>query len=70
MTTKEFKREDRYVVLKRKDLDNLPDFLQEDLWDFLSLAEPILPKRQYVVVECDWPEYEKVFKMIEERVTK
>ncbi len=64
-----FKREDRYLVLKRKDLERLPVLLQETLWGFLEQAEFSLPKRQYVVVESDWPEYEAVFKMIEERVT-
>lgn len=64
----EFKREDRYVVLKRKDLERLPVLLQETLWGFLEQAEFSLPKRQYVVVESDWPEYETVFKMIESRV--
>lgn len=65
----EFKREDRYVVLKRKDLERLPVLLQETLWKFLDDAEFSLPQRQYVVVESDWPEYEAVFKMIEARVT-
>lgn len=65
----EFNREDRYVVLKRKDLEHLPIALQETLWSFLEKAEFSLPPRQYVVVESDWPEYETVFKMIEARMT-
>lgn len=63
-----FKREDRYVVLKRKDLERLPVSMQKELWGFLKKAEFILPQRQYMVVESDWPEYDAVFKMIESRV--
>lgn len=65
----EFNREDRYVVLKRKDLERLPVLMLETLWDFLEQAKFTLPKRQYVVVESDWPEYETVFKMLEARMT-
>jgi len=63
-----FKREDRYLVLKRKDLSKLPPQMQGELGEFLSRASHWLPDREYVVVESHWPEYETVFKMIEDRV--
>lgn len=64
-----FKREDRYLVLKRKDLERLDMRMQGQLNEWLSRAATELPRRNYVVVESDWPEYETVFKMIEARVT-
>jgi len=64
-----FEREDRYIVLKRKDVANLPAYLRSRLHDWLDSAAPDMPQRAYVVVENDWPEYETVFKMIEARVT-
>jgi len=63
-----FKREfDRYFVLKNKDVDNLPKPLLTRLDDIISDIQKFLPERQYVVVESDWPEYEVVWKMIEDR---
>jgi len=52
-------REQRYYVFKIKDLNEFQNKL-------LSVIE--VPQRNYVVVEDDWPEYEKVWAMIEERV--
>ena len=62
--TEQFKREDRYIVIKRKLLrkeqeENLLEWLH-----FQGVAQ--VPKA--VVVEGDWPEYEAVWRMIEERV--
>ena len=65
----EFKREDRYLVLKRKDLATLPKHAQYLLSRWLEDNAKDMPERQYVVVESDWPEYETVFKLIEARVT-
>jgi hypothetical protein len=62
----QFRREDRYVVFKRKDFaGNLTPLDENKIYE---LAEH-LPQRRYVVVESDWPEYEMVWKMIEARVT-
>jgi len=58
-----FKREDRYVVIKLKDLDKKTT---ASLDFFLSWKG--IRTRDCVVVESDWPEYEKVWKMIEDRV--
>ena len=77
MTTphKPFKREQRYMVIKYEDAKHL------SLTDNAHLsrigkrlerirAEHGKPRMHGVVVESDWPEYEIVFKMIEERVNK
>ena len=68
-----FKREDRYLVIKRSDIKHLSKADQQQL-DVISAR--ICIERQArgkdelecVVVESDWPEYEPVFKMIEARV--
>lgn len=71
----EFNRQHRYHVLKVNDAqkylsedqyDRLLDFL-----DYISHGREVDNKKplQAVVVESDWPEYEKVWSMIEERVT-
>lgn len=65
--TQEFKRERRYVVLKLKDADNIPNPVRERLDDALREANQYLPDREYVVIESDWPEYEVAWKMIEAR---
>lgn len=68
------KRELRYVVLKLKDVSEILTPKQmaqlEDICETVSLyrisrgAETL----NCVVVESDWPEYEPVWKMIEERM--
>lgn len=60
--TPEFKREDRFIVIKRKhlqprQLEALSAYLQS------LRIRPV----EAVVVESDWPEYETVWKMIEAR---
>lgn len=67
--SKEFERENRYIVLKRKHLGQLPDELQIRLKPALEDAASLLPKLDYVVVESDWPEYEPTWAAIEARVT-
>ena len=63
-----FEREDRYIVIKRSDIDKwLGDFGKSEL---LYWTSRIKSQRQCVVVESDWPEYETVWKMIEDRVSK
>lgn len=68
--SKAFEREDRYIVLKRKDVDAYLSQRQKDQLFQIVLdlgscrPEPLV----FVVVESDWPEYELVWKMIETRV--
>lgn len=70
---KMFEREDRYLVIKRSDLEKL---CIDDIEAVYEAAEIIAQDRarqgklplQCVVVESDWPEYEKVWAMIQERV--
>jgi len=56
----EFKREDRYIVLK---LNRLPKDEAEYLRDCHAKAMV-----ECVVVEHDWPEYQLVWSMIEHRM--
>lgn len=67
-----FKREERYIVLKRADIEKSCTWYQKEALEevmntinyFRGLKGPI----KCVVVENDWPEYEIVWKMIEDRV--
>lgn len=60
----EFRREERYIVVKRKHLSD------EDANNLCAdLAEAGVPIINAVVVESDWPEYEAVWRMIENRCT-
>lgn len=63
----EFKREDRYIVIKRKDLNEIPDHQRHEIVN--AIKEANLPPRKCVVVESDWPEYEPTWAAIERRVT-
>jgi hypothetical protein len=58
----EFKREQRYIIAKRK---HLSAEQERRLCELLSSFN--LPFFQGVVVESDWPEYETVWAMIEAR---
>lgn len=58
--TSEFKREERYVVIKIKDMDRVQ---QHRMKTFLRLNE--IPTRECVVVEKHWPIYEKVWGLVE-----
>lgn len=60
----EFEREERYIVVKRKNLDALDERLLREL-----LGELSIPIVDCAVVEADWPEYEPVWQMIEDRVS-
>ena len=70
--SKEFTREERYIVFKLSDLGNS---LKGD--EIRKLAEEYAEQRRLkgkeplkcVVVESDWPEYEPTWKAIEARVT-
>ncbi|NMX27071.1 hypothetical protein HBO14_11095 [Pseudomonas sp. WS 5406] len=60
----EFKREERYIVVKLKHLAGLQ---VAPLRNFLR--ENRVPTLDCVVVEQDWPEYEEVWRSIERRMT-
>lgn len=64
----EFQREDRYMVIKRKDLEKAHVTDREWFKNALSLLELYLPKREYLVIESDWPEYEPTWAAIQARV--
>lgn len=66
-----FEREDRYTVIKNKDIkaflsDEQVDNLAEIL-DTINYYRGFRGEVKCVVVEHDWPEYEPVWKMVEER---
>lgn len=69
------KREERYVVIKHTDIDQLSYDHQLKLRAILGKVERIREKKgkeplKAVVVEADWPEYEPTWKAIESRVKK
>jgi hypothetical protein len=69
-----FKREDRYVVLKRSDIEKYLHGSRGQLRDICRAInagryaddKPLL---QAVVIESDWPEYEPTWRAIEQRMT-
>lgn len=64
----EFKREDRYIVIKRSDLKKVPVAYCSHLVDPMLSLLSHLPHRQCVVIESDWPEYNFVWLMLEHRM--
>ncbi|TKK29528.1 hypothetical protein PspCFBP13528_17500 [Pseudomonas sp. CFBP13528] len=64
----EFKREDRYIIIKRSDLKKVPVAYRSALVDPMFSLLSHLPRREFVVVEHDWPEYHLVWAMIEHRM--
>lgn len=72
----EFKRKNKYIVFKTSDLIRAGLSL-EDQAALSRIQEKVCglrasmtkPALECVVVESDWPEYEPVWQMIEERVT-
>ncbi len=72
-----FIREDRYFVLKYKDMLELTNYDNMRVMNSLNLASRIMteycPKstnREYAVVESDWSCYEDVWKLIEKEDEK
>lgn len=73
---KTFQRENRYIVVKITDIN--PALNHSEARQFADLIYKIDAHRrkegkdilQAVVVEHDWPEYEPVWQMIEERAAK
>lgn len=68
----DFKREDRYFVIKRSDLDKLSpldrDVVQSNLEHIAAiLFDWDVPDRECLVIESDWPEYEPAWTAIEAR---
>ena len=59
-----FEREERYIVIKRKHLDEITECAIRT-----GLNGYRVNTVDCVVVESDWPEYETVWKMIEDRVS-
>jgi hypothetical protein len=59
------KREERYLVVKRK---YLTESQYEDLEDFVDSLG--ISTTGCVVIETDWPEYEPVWSMLEKRINK
>lgn len=69
-----FKRENRYIVIKRKDLALLSPIDHDLVLSNLQFIDSILcgwdvPKRECLVLESDWPEYEPAWASIEARMT-
>jgi hypothetical protein len=68
-----FKREERYVVFKLSDVQHL-SYFQREMLELLQQEVSNIrdhlhkPELFCAVVESDWPEYEPVWKMIEERM--
>lgn len=58
-----FKREERYIVLKRKNLYPEQESFIRDLLEEMGVLTV-----ECVVVESDWPESETVWKMIQDRI--
>lgn len=62
-----FEREERYVVIKISKMHPHPTFRRRHLEALKREHSAALV--DCVVIERDWPEYETVWRMIEERVT-
>lgn len=65
----EFQREDRYIVIKRKDLEKAPFGDRVDFQEALDVLVEHLPERKFLVIESDWPEYEPTWAAIQARMT-
>lgn len=75
----EFQREDRYIVIKRRDLEAIENSTELSdleahkavllLHEALDTLHSRLPVRECLVIESDWPEYEPTWAAIRARVT-
>lgn len=63
MEDSEFKREDRYIVIKRKEMT---ESQEQGLLNLLYINS--IPRTECVVVEPDWPTYEEVWNSIKRHV--
>lgn len=74
MGVDKFELEQRYIVLKRKDLSYLTSSQRLTLEDIGNLhnmkreAEDRRPELSCVVIESDWPEYAEVVAMLRKRI--
>lgn len=64
-----FQREDRYIVIKRSDLEKLHPSYKGQFHLELNCISAQMPSRKCLVIESDWPEYEPAWAAIEARVT-
>ena len=69
MVSVPFVREDRYIVIKRSDLMKVPVNYRSALVDPMLSLLSHLPRRECLVIESDWPEYQPTWEAIEARVT-
>ncbi|MEF9901156.1 MAG: hypothetical protein RR736_23940 [Pseudomonas sp.] len=74
MVSVPFRREDRYIVIKRSDLERLPAAQRHNFSRSCRIVHEQMfaagaPSRSFLTIESDWPEYEPVWSMIETRVT-
>lgn len=75
MSDNQFRREDRYIVIKLTDMEKAKSDLRSSFSvQCRKLHDSMLtrgaPARQFLVIESDWPEYEPVWKMIERRMSQ
>lgn len=68
MSDSTFQREDRYIVIKRSDLESATVYKQVDFHLALESLSGELPNRDCLVIESDWPEYEPAWQMIVRRM--
>lgn len=75
----EFKRERRYLVIKRKDMEIAEATLTQEAMDYFTavckIIENVRAAREKqplkcVVIESDWPEYEIVWNLLQLRMDK
>jgi len=64
-----FQREDRYIVIKRSDVEKVPVGYWSSLIEPIGALQAHLPHRECLVIESDWPEFEPAWASIEARVT-
>jgi len=64
-----FQREDRYIVIKCSDLENVPVGYRSSLVEPMLSLLAHLPRRECLVIESDWPEYTPTWAAIQARVT-
>ncbi|MFG0272734.1 hypothetical protein [Pseudomonas sp. zjy_14] len=69
MVSTPFQREDRYIVIKRSDLDKLHPSYKGNFLLELNCISAQMPSRECLVIESDWPEYKPAWAAIEARVT-
>lgn len=62
MSMSEFKLEDRYIVVKKKRLN------ESQIGAIEAVVDAIGERVDCIVIEDDWPEYEPVFQMLRDRV--